>query len=175
VFDRLFDFFANCLWLFRFGAIVDAYENAVILRFGRLRKVITEPGFYWMAPFYIDRIISDTAVLATREMPTQLVTLADGVTISIQPVISFETADAAKFFLSVDNAEAALTDAARGTVRDVLAALTWEQISGENGATVTEKLTKAVRKVAVKYGIRVTQVAPADLAKVRAFRFITGG
>lgn len=173
--DRLFDFLRDAIGLFKLGAVVDAYECAIILRFGRLRKVITEPGYYWMAPFYIDRIISDTAVVAARELPTQLVTLADGVTIAVQPIISFRTSDPEKFFLAVDDAEAALTDASRGTVRDVLAALTWPDVSGSNGPLVTEKLTKAVRKMAWQYGIEVVKVAPADLAKVRAFRFITGG
>lgn len=175
MFDRLFDFLRDCIGLFKFGAVVDTYECAIILRFGRLRKVITEPGFYFMAPFYIDRVITDTAVVAAREMPTQLFTLADGVTVALQPIISFRTSDPEKFFLAVDDAEAALTDAARGTIRDVMAALTWPEVSGTNGPLVTEKLTKAVRRMAWKYGIEVIQVAPADLAKVKAFRFITGG
>lgn len=174
MFDRLFDFLRDAVGLFRCGVVVDSYQVAVILRLGRPRKIITEPGFYWMAPFYIDTVLADTAVLSARDMPMQVLTLRDGTSVAAGPVISFETSDPEKFFLHVDNAEAAILDAARGTIREVLSKLTWEEASGQGEVSVTELLTKAVRKMAWRYGIEVKQVALSDLAKVRTYRLITG-
>lgn len=171
--DRLFDFLHDCIGAFRFGFVCDRYECAVILRLGRLRKVITEPGFYWLAPFYIDRAISDTCVIAARDFTAQVVTLSDGVAVYVGPVVSYRTSDPERFFLEVDDAEAALRDSARGTIREVLSRMTWEQAA--SGEAVTEELTKAVRKQAWKFGIEVTKVSLADLSKVRVLRLVTGG
>lgn len=170
--DRLFDFLKDFLGLFRFGVVRDQYEAGLILRLGRLRCVMEEPGFYWLAPFYIDRAITDTGVLAARDLPMQSVTLADGVTIAVGPVISFRTSNPVRFFLEVDDAEAALRDSARGTVREVLSAMTWEQA---NQPESLEELTRAVRAQAWKFGIEVTRVSLADLSKARTLRLITGG
>jgi membrane protease subunit HflC len=174
VLDRLLDLVLDFIGIFRFGVVLDNFENGVILRFGKLRTVMTEPGFYWLAPFYIDRAITDTSVIAARDLPTQSVTLSDGVTVIAGPVVSFKTSDPEKFFLQVDNAEAALADSARGTIREVLSGMTWDQVSGPDQA-VAEALTKAVRKQAWKFGIEVTQVSLADLARAKVLRVVTGG
>lgn len=172
--DRLFDFLRDFIGIFRFAVVVDAYERGLILRFGKLHKVMNEPGFYWMAPFYIDRAITDTAVIAARDLPVQVVTLASGESVVAGPVVSFRTNDPVKFFLEVDDAEAALRDFARGTIREVMSGMTWAEVSAGDGK-VGEELTRAVRKQAWKFGIEVTQVSLADLCKVRTYRLVTGG
>jgi selenophosphate synthetase-related protein len=52
--------------------------------------------------------------------------------------------------------------------------MTWDQVSGPDQA-VAEALTKAVRKQAWKFGIEVTQVSLADLARAKVLRVVTGG
>lgn len=172
--DRLFDFLRDFIGLFKCAVVVDQYEIGLVLRLGKLHKIMEKPGFYWLAPFYIDRAMTDTCVLTARDLPMQSVTLADGTTVAVGPVVSFKTNDAQKFFLEVDNAEAVLRDSARGTIREVLSAMTWDQVADPNGAALDE-LTKAVRKQAWRFGIEVTQVKLADLSKARTLRLITGG
>jgi hypothetical protein len=78
-----------------------------------------------------------------------------------------------KFFLEVDDAEAALRESARGTIREVLSGLSWEEVQNPDGVSAA-KLTKAVREQAKKFGIKIARVSLCELAKVRAYRLITG-
>lgn len=172
--DRLIDLLRDAVGMFRIGVVRDEFEAGIILRFGRLHRVMDHAGYYWLAPFYIDRPITDTSVIAARDLPMQSVTLADGVSIVVGPVVSFRTSDPVKFFLEVDDAEAALRDSARGTIREVLSGMTWEQVSSPDG-DVADALTKAVRKLAWRFGIEVTRVSLADLCKTRTYRLVTGG
>ena len=172
--DRLVDLIVQFIGLFQVCFVLDVYEVGVILRFGRLRKIAKEPGLYWIWPFGIERHITDTAVPTARDLAAQMVTLADGTTIAVGPVLTYRTNDPVKLLLECDEAETALRDAARGTIREVLSRMSWEEIVGPE-SNVTEALTKAVRKVAWKWGIEVLQVSLADASRVKVLRVITGG
>lgn len=73
--------------------------------------------------------------------------------------------------MGAENAETAVRDAARGTIRETMQALTWEQLLSSN---LTEILTRAVRKMAWKWGIEVIQVSLADICKVKVLRVVDG-
>lgn len=171
--DRLIDLIVQFLYLFRFGCVCDAYEVGVILRLGRLRKVIG-PGFHWMLPFALETVITDRSVPTASDLPMQFLTLADGKVIAVGPVVTFRTNDAVKFLLESDDAESALRDSARGKVREVLSLLTWAELV-QDQEEINDRLTKAVRKDAWRWGIEVTRVALADLAPAKILRVITGG
>lgn len=172
MFDRLIDLIVQFLYLFRFGVVVDQYECGVILRLGRLRKVLT-PGFHWMLPFAIETVLTDKGVPTATDLPMQFLVLADGKVVAVGPVVTFQTNDAVKFLLESDDAESALRDSARGTVREVLSGMTWAQLIG-NPDDVEKILTRAVRKMAWRWGIEVTRVSLSDLAPARVLRLITG-
>lgn len=171
--DRLFDFLREFITLFRFAVVVDVFEQGVILRFGRLHKVLVEPGFYWLIPFGVDRPITENAALEARNLPAQSLTLRCGTSVLAAPVISYRMADPVKFIVEVDDADSAITDVARGTIREVLCQMTWDEITATD-SPVLDQMTKAVRKEARRFGIEVTRVTLADLAKVRVLRLVTG-
>lgn len=170
--DRLIDFVVQFLYLFRFGVVVDQYEVGVILRLGKLRKVLG-PGFHWMLPFAIESVLTDRSVPTATDLPMQFLVLACGKVVAVGPVVTFRTNDAVKFLLESDDAESALRDSARGTVREVLSCMTWKQLVSDPKG-VEEILTRAVRKMAWRWGIEVTRVALSDLAPARVLRLITG-
>lgn len=170
--DRLIDLLVSFIDLFRFWIIVEPYEQIVVTRLGPVHRVLKEPGFYWKLPFQIDRETGDVVVPAAHDMPMQCFTLSDGTTVAVGPVITFRTSNVEKLLMEADNAEAAVRDAARGTIRETLQPLSWEELLKTD---LTDMLTKAVRKMAWKWGVEVLQVSLADMCKVKVLRVITGG
>lgn len=169
--DRLIDLLVSIIDLFRFWIVVEPYEQVVVTRLGPVHRILKTPGFYWKLPFQIDRESNDVVVPSAKDMPMQCFTLADGTTVAVGPVITFRTNDVEKLLMETQDAEAALLDSARGTIRETLQPLTWEQLLQLN---LTELLTKAVRKVAWKWGVEVLQVSLSDVCKVKVVRLITG-
>lgn len=170
--DRLIDLLVSFIDLFRFWIVVEPYEQIVVTRLGPVHRILKTPGFYWKLPFNIDREAVDVVVPSAHDMPMQCFTLADGTTVAVGPVITFRTNDVEKLLMGAENAEAAVRDAARGTIRETLQPLRWPDLLRED---LTELLTKAVRKMAWKWGVEVLQVSLADVCKVRVVRVITGG
>lgn len=169
--DRLIDLLVSFLGLFRFWIVVEPYEQIVVTRLGPVHRVLETSGFYWKMPFNIDREVGDIVVPCTHDMATQCFTLRDGTTVAVGPVITYKTNDVEKLLMEADNAEAAVRDAARGTIRETLQPMTWEELLSSD---LTEILTKAVRRTAWRWGVEVLQVSLADVCKVRVVRVITG-
>jgi len=171
VLDKLVDAIIEFLDLFRFWEVVRQYEVGVRLRLGKYWDTL-EPGrLYFRAPFGIDEIMTDYATPTARQLEQQVITLRDGVTIVVTPIITYQPHDPYKYFLEVETPESAIGDCARGTIREILSAMTYDEAQSP---AVTETVTAAVRKMGYKWGIKVITVAMADLAKVRAYRIYGG-
>lgn len=169
--DKLIDLLVSVLDLFRFWIVVEPYEQIVVTRLGPVHRVLLTSGFYWKLPFNIDRETGDVVVPRTHDMPMQCFTLKDGTTVAVGPVITYRTNDVEKLLMEAEDAETAVRDAARGTIRETLQPFTWEQLLDSN---LTDILTKAVRKMAWKWGVEVIQVSLADVCKVKVLRVIDG-
>lgn len=164
--DRLIDFILSSLKFFQFLEVVNAYQQGVVLRFGRFHRVLM-PGIHWVWPFYLEHVMTDTVVKAVRQLGARSLTTKDGVNVVVGSVITFETSDIRKLLLEVDNAEAALSDAALGIVsREVFSANFADLITEE----FADRVTKAVRRKAWQYGIEVNQIQLCDVSRARSIR-----
>ena len=164
--DRLIDFLLSIIDLFRFWQVIDAFERAVVLRFGKHVRTL-EPGIHWLAPLAIERVLIDNVVPRTIEITTQTLTTKDGVTCLLGGVVTAHIADIEKALLGVEGVDHALTDAVMGTFGDHVAASTWDEIADEKFA---HELTKACRRAALRYGIYIERVQLGSRAKCRAYR-----
>jgi regulator of protease activity HflC (stomatin/prohibitin superfamily) len=164
--DKLLDLFISCFQFFVPFYVIDAYERAVVLRWGHFHQEVG-PGFHWCVPFNIDRVLKDNVVARTHTMTAQALTTSDGRTISVTAVITARISDIRKALLEVENMDHALLDACSAAIGAHVAAHTWDSLRTEPAA---DTLTKACRAGAWRYGVHIKRVQLADLALCRVIR-----
>lgn len=164
--DRLIDALIQWASWFLPFAVLDAFQEGVVLRLGNYHRTL-EPGFHWIIPCGIERVIDDNVVPRTVNLQAQSLTTKDGVSVVVGGVVTASIYNIRKALLEVEAVDDALRDSCLGAISQAVHASTWEQLQAEEFAT---ELTKACAKQATEYGIRIKRVQMSDLARVRAIR-----
>lgn len=157
--DRLIDLILQSLGFFVPFAVVDHYEQGVVLRFGVFHRKL-EPGFHWLIPLRIERVILDNVVPRTVNLGSQSLTTSDGKSIVVSGVVTASIRDVKKATLEVESVDHALRDACLGAIGTHIASNTWAHLCTDESGEV---LTKACRKQAWRYGIEIEKVQLSDL------------
>ena len=164
--DRLADFLVSIIDLCKVGVIVDQYERGVILRWGKLQRLLL-PGFHWHWPLGVDQVLTDNVVPTTDSLDPQSLTTKDGLSIVLSGIVTWQIDDIEKVLLQVEDADGVLTDTACGVIARAVAQSTWQQITDP---TFPDRLTRRVQTLAAKYGIGVLRVQISDLSRSRSLR-----
>lgn len=170
MFDRLLDF------LLAFGGkllpftILDAYEQGVVLRFGTYQRTIG-PGYHWIIPFGVDKVLSDSCVLSTARLNPQSLTTADGTQCVVGAVITSKVRDIRKLLLDCEDKDQALIDMSFGIIAAEVVKAKWDDLHTEE---FQDKVTKAVRARGFRFGLEVERVQFSDLARCRSIRLWSG-
>lgn len=171
MFDRLFDFIHEFLDLFVFWVVIDEFERGVVKTAGkRRRKQCTlDPGFHFVWPLGIDEVLVDNVVPCVDEFEEQSLTTSDGKSITLKAVVMWSIADIEKLLFDVEDADSALEEATCGTIGEIVAGATWEEVhSPQFQKTVERKVRARVRK----WGIKIHTVQFKDLTQSRAIRLL---
>lgn len=166
--DRLVDLLIASLRLFQAFVVIADYERGVVLRFGRFHRTIA-PGFHWIIPFRCEHVLSTNVVPETMNVGPQSLTTADGQSVTLGTVVTFEIEDAKRFLLEVEGANQVIEDAAYGAQARVVMARTWEALMQ---ADLPNELSKEVRKRARAYGVRVIDVQVSDFTRAKTLRLM---
>lgn len=165
-FDRLLDLIVEFLEFFRFCIIIDAYQQAVLLRWGKYKKTF-DPGFHLLIPCYIDVALPATVVTNTTKLDSQSLTTKDGKSIVLSAVVTWEVRDIKKYLLGVEGHVEAMEDTAYGSIATYVLAHDWSDLSTP---TAMDEITAAVRKKAFKYGIEIQLVQFRDLVLTESYK-----
>lgn len=166
--DRLIDLLIECLGLFRFWHIVDPYEEALVLRFGKLHRHL-KPGFNWVIPLGVETALSEHTVPAIHSLGNESVTTVDGKSIAFHAIVTFQVRDIEKLLLKVEDGNHAVMDACSGEVARILRQSTLDEI---NKPDMLDKLTDAARKRGFRYGVEIMSVQLASMTVCRAIRIM---
>lgn len=166
MFDKLFELISQWLHAFVFWYVVDPYERGLLLRLGRLKRIL-EPGFHWIAPFHVDRVLSENVVPRTERITGLATTTADGKSVGFDAIVTYRISDVEKALLEVEDLKDAIADSCAGTIGTNLSNAKWEDI--RHGEAV-EALTAACRKKGWKWGVEIQNVQLAGIALVRNLR-----
>ena len=169
MFDRLIDFLLESLKIFQFWVVIDPYERGVLLRLGRFVKVL-EPGWHFLVPAFVDRVIAENVVPRTQRLTGLATTTTDGKSVGFDAVITYRIKDVAKAILEAEHVEDAIADSCAGHICTHLAALTWDEIV-HKGAP--ESLTKVCRARGFRWGVEIEAVQLVGTAVVRSIRLMT--
>ena len=169
MFDKLLDVILQWFTFFIPFVVIDAFERAVVLRFGK-PHVDLEPGFHWIIPFQVDRVLADNVVPRTINLGSQSLTTKDGNAVVVAGVVTAQIRDIRKATLEVEGVDDAMQDSCYGAIGALVAAHTWEEVQHEDFSDV---LTKACRKQAWRFGIEIQKVQLSDLTIARTYRLHT--
>lgn len=139
--------------------IVDQTQYAIVLRFGKIRKVISEPGLYMRTPF-VDNVIRLSKRYYIYDIPVEKIITLDKKTLLVDSYAIWRISDPKKFIESVRTVNLALSridDVVYSGLRNTLAKLEFDDIvTGERQYLMD--ITEFSRKNLSDFGIEIRDV-----------------
>jgi membrane protease subunit HflC len=140
--------------------IVDQTEQALVLQFGEVRRVITEPGLKMKRPFIENVVDYDKRVL-DFEPPHEEVIVADQKRLVADTYTRYRITKPLLFYQTVgteDGVRARLSALVSGSLRRVLGNVTLNDILSEKRAAIMRQIRDEVAAEAKGFGIEVVDV-----------------
>lgn len=138
---------------------VDESERGVVMRFGKLREEVVQPGLRWNPPL-IDEVqkINVTRVNTRSYSRDMLTTDENIVNVSIE--LQYLIDDPVKFALVVRDPEVSLDHAAESAIRHVVGGTTMDRVLTQGRAEVAAEVRERLQRYMVSYdsGILISQV-----------------
>jgi len=135
-------------------------QQAVVLRFGAVRQVITEPGLYMKAPF-VDVVLPVEKRVLDLNIPAQTVLSSDRQNLEVDAFARYRIIDALRFYQTVNNqtnADARLQSFVNAAMRNTLANASFPEIIRTNRVQLMERIASTVNRQASDLGIEVIDV-----------------
>jgi regulator of protease activity HflC (stomatin/prohibitin superfamily) len=152
--------------------VVNQYQRAILLRFGKLQSVL-EPGLNVILPWGIDRTIFVDMRTATIDVPKQDIITHDNVPVSVDAVIYFNVFDPKLAVLEVQDYRQATTLLGMTMLRSILGSHELDDMLSQR-----EKLNEVLKidldKATDPWGVRVSGVEikavdlPEDMKRAMA-------
>jgi len=139
---------------------VQQTEQALVLRFGEMVDVATEPGLHFKAPF-IDTVVSIDKRILDLENPSQEVIASDQKRLVVDAFARYRIKNALKFYQSVGSiqtANAQLGSLLNAALRRVLGEVTFIQVVRDEREPLMGKIRDQLDREADGYGIQVVDV-----------------
>lgn len=172
--DRLIDLFLQLVWLLKFWVVIDEYERAVVLTFGRRRvwwfhrwflarkSPVLGPGFHLILPFGFENILRDNVVPCEQGDLEINMTLKDGTPLYVEFSFMWQIVDIQKFALEVEDADSALVNV-QGIVQEWLFQFTWTElielrkyaVEKSGRVDLSDKLRTFTNREVKKWGVEI--------------------
>jgi len=152
--------------------VVNQYQRAVLLRFGKLQSVL-EPGLNVILPWGIDRALYVEMRTTTIDVPKQDIITRDNVPVSVDAVVYFNVFDPKLAVLEVQDYRQATTLLAQTILRSVLGSHELDDMLSQR-EKLNEKLKVDLDIATDPWGVRVTGVEikavdlPEDMKRAKA-------
>lgn len=138
---------------------VKQYERGVVLTMGKFTG-IRNPGWSIIVPIFQHMQKVDMRVKAV-DVPDQKVITKDNVSASINAVIYYKVADAAKAVLEVENFYHAVSQLAQTTMRNIVGSAELDEVLAERDK-LSERIQTIIDAETDAWGIRVENVELKD-------------
>ena len=148
--------------LFSFTAfyIVDQTQQAIVLRFGNIISIKTEPGIYVKTPF-IDNVVKLEKRIMIYDIPVERVITSDRRTILADTYAIWRIEDPQKFIETLRTVEVAMTridDIVYSHARDVIGNYTFPEVLSLQRQTILEEIKNRSEASLEDFGINVVDV-----------------
>ena len=141
--------------------VVKQWENAAIIRFGRIIKVVKDPGLHLRMPV-IDRIQNVDMRIRTLDLKGQSVITKDNISVGIDAVVFMRIEDAEKRILKVRNLIETVARFAQTSMRDIVGRYDLDELLSSR-EDIAKTLKSNVDSVAKEWGVDVTKIELQDI------------
>ena len=160
------------VWAFIGFYIVDEAERGVVLRFGKVREAIVQPGLHWNPPIVDDVNLVNVSELNAKTYENRAMLTTDENIIDIAVTVQYRILDPVNYIIAVENPERSLDNAAESAIRHVVGGNYMDQILTTGRARVADDVQDRLQDYMDMYttGIMVSQVNVVDAQPPDAVR-----
>src|SRR3954468_10675876 len=142
--------------------VVNQFERGVVLRFGRLRGELRQPGLTLLAPV-ADRLHKVNMQVVTMPVPAQEGITRDNVTVKVDAVVYYKVYDPVRVVVGVQNYQAAIEQVAQASLRSIIGKSDLDDLLS-NRERLNQGLELMLDNPAVDWGIHIDRVDIKDVA-----------
>jgi membrane protease subunit HflC len=139
---------------------VSETQQALVLQFGEVRRIVREPGLHLKRPLLEDVVYIDKRVL-DFEPPSEEVTASDAKRLVVDAFARFRIVDPLAFYRTLGSEAAArsrLGSTISGSLRRVLGGVTLASVLSDERDRIMKEITEEVAGQAKSFGINVLDV-----------------
>ncbi len=140
---------------------VNQWERGVVFTMGRYSYVM-EPGWRLLIPVFQTFKKVDIRIKAV-DVPDQKAITRDNVPVTVNAVIYYKVADAAKAIIEVENFYYAISQYAQTTMRNIVGEVTLDELLAQRDK-IAERIKEIVDKETDEWGIKVNNVELKDVS-----------
>lgn len=141
--------------------IIKQYEQGVVLRLGKLRKGVKQPGICFIFPA-VDRLRKIDMRTVTQPVDSQNVITKDNVSIDVAAVAYYQVSDAVKSVVAIENVSTAIYQIAQTTVRNIVGQNLLDDVLSQT-IKINEAVKTILDKTTEKWGVYVSMVELKDI------------
>ncbi|MGW1881903.1 slipin family protein [Streptomyces sp. NPDC001970] len=142
--------------------VVKQYERGVVLRLGRLRNKVREPGFTMIIPL-VDKMHKVNMQIVTMPVPAQEGITRDNVTVRVDAVVYFKVVDAADAIIRVEDYRFAVSQMAQTSLRSIIGKSELDDLLS-NREKLNQGLELMLDSPALGWGVSVDRVEIKDVS-----------
>jgi membrane protease subunit HflC len=137
--------------------VVPQTQQALVLQFGRVRAVVTDPGLHFKVPFIENVVTIDKRVL-DLDLPVQTILSADRQNLEVDAFARYRIRDPLRFYQSVNNVQTAnlrLASFLNSSMRNVLASASRDAIVRTERAGLMNRIQDDVNRQSQNLGVEI--------------------
>lgn len=141
--------------------IINQYERGVVLRLGKVREAVKEPGLRLLIPI-VDQMKKISIRIVTLPVTSQQVITKDNVSIDVAAVAYYQVNDPIKSVVEIENVISATFQIAQTTVRNIVGQSSLDEVLSDT-AKINDKIKAILDIATAKWGIYVSTVELKDI------------
>ncbi|MDO0910875.1 slipin family protein [Streptomyces sp. DT2A-34] len=153
---------AGLAYLAAAARVVKQYERGVILRLGRLRGTVRQPGFTLIVPA-VDRLHKVNMQIVTMPVPAQEGITRDNVTVRVDAVVYFKVVDASAAIINVEDYRFAVSQMAQTSLRSIIGKSDLDDLLS-NREKLNQGLELMIDSPAIGWGVQIDRVEIKDVS-----------
>lgn len=141
--------------------VVQQTQSALVLRFGAVRSVVTEPGIYFKLPAPFEQVTLLDKRILDLDLPAQEIIASDQKRLVVDAFTRYRISDPLRFYQAVNNiprANSQLASIVNGQVRSVLAEASFTAMVRTDRSRLMNRIRDDVNREAARFGMTVVDV-----------------
>ena len=149
------------VWVVFGVRLINQYQRGVVLRLGRVRPNVKEPGLRLIIPI-VDQMRKIDIRIVTLPVESQKIITKDNVSIDVAAVAYYQITDPIKSVVEIENVTSATYQIAQTTVRNVVGQSSLDEVLSATAA-INDKIKIILDKATEKWGVLVSTVELKDI------------